>query len=406
MTDFLSGLAQRSLARRSLLGTALALPLLPAAARARQSGPIRIAALSPLSGAGGAYGPSMVKAIRAVVEEANAAGGILGRKVELVVEDDQTNPEAAVRAMRKLIDVDKVSAVAGVWASSVAAAIAPLCWESGTMLLTCAGADALTNLPHQGFLARTQPNTTLQGRKFGEFALAQGAKRVFMLSPQTPFVQSQFENIAAAVKAQGGEAELLVYDDKKPSYRSELQQALRFRPDAIVLGGYLPDTTVLVKDMLRAGFNGTRIAFAYSVNQKLIESVPADTVEGIFTIAPSPAEGSPAFKHMTEQAGTPTPDPYSTQSYDQANLALLAMQAAGTASGTAIRDTLRKISQAPGGTVVSTVTEGLAALKEGKALNYEGASGPCDFTEKGDIADCQFRYEQVKSGKLTLLRIA
>ena len=50
--------------------------------------------------------------------------------------------------------------------------------------------------------------------------------------------------------------------------------------------------------------------------------------------------------------------------------------------------------------------EGLAALKNGKVLNYEGASGPCDFTDKGDIADCQFRYEQVKSGKLTLLRIA
>jgi branched-chain amino acid transport system substrate-binding protein len=163
---------------------------------------------------------------------------------------------------------------------------------------------------------------------------------------------------------------------------------------------------VLVKDMLRAGYSGTRIAFAYSVNQKLVESVPAETVEGIFTIAPSPAEGSPAFKRMTEQAGTPTPDPYSTQSYDQANLALLAMQAAGTASGRAIRDTLRSVSQASGAPVASTVTEGLAALKSGRVLNYEGASGPCDFTDKGDIADCQFRYEQVKSGKLTLLRIA
>lgn len=394
------------LSRRSLLAASLALPALALPSRARaQGGPIRIAALSPLTGAGGPYGPSMVKAMRAVVEEANAAGGILGRPVELVAEDDQTSPEAAVRAMRKLIDVDRVAAVAGIWASSVATAVAPLCWESGTFLMACAGADSITQLPHRGFLARTQPNTTLQGRKFGEFAVAQGARRVIMLSPQTPFTQSQFDNIHAAVKAGGGEAELLVYDDKKPSYRSELQQALRFRPDAIVLGGYLPDTAVLVKDLLRAGFTGTRIAFAYSVNQKLLDTVPAEAVEGIYTIAPSPAEGSAALKHMVAQAGTATPDPYSIQCYDQATLLLLAMQQAGTASGAAIRDALRKVSQSPGGERVSSVTEGLAALRAGRQLDYDGASGPCDFTEKGDIQDCQFRYEQVKAGRLALLRI-
>ncbi|WP_163351444.1 ABC transporter substrate-binding protein, partial [Klebsiella aerogenes] len=88
---------------------------------------------------------------------------------------DQTSPEAGVRAARKLIDVDKVSAILGTWASSVTTAVAPLCWESKTFLATVSGADPITALPHQGYLVRTQPNTTLQGRKFGEFALEQGA---------------------------------------------------------------------------------------------------------------------------------------------------------------------------------------------------------------------------------------
>ncbi|MGU7802809.1 ABC transporter substrate-binding protein, partial [Escherichia coli] len=92
---------------------------------------------------------------------------------------------------RKLIDVDKVVAIIGTWSSAVTTAVAPLCWESKTFLATVSGADAITLLPHQGYLIRTQPNTTLQGRKFGEFALAQGARRVFFLSPQTPFFQSQ-----------------------------------------------------------------------------------------------------------------------------------------------------------------------------------------------------------------------
>ena len=67
----------------------------------------------------------MVKAVKAVIDEVNAAGGVLGRKVELISEDDQTNPEAGVRAARKRIDVDKVSAILGTWASSVTTAVAP-----------------------------------------------------------------------------------------------------------------------------------------------------------------------------------------------------------------------------------------------------------------------------------------
>ncbi|HUG37499.1 MAG TPA: ABC transporter substrate-binding protein [Candidatus Limnocylindrales bacterium] len=95
-----------------------------------------LGALNPLTGAGGSYGPSMRKAIEWVISEVNAAGGVAGRQVQLAAEDDQTNPEAAVRAARKLIDVDKVAAIMGTWASSVTTAVAPLCWESKTFLTT------------------------------------------------------------------------------------------------------------------------------------------------------------------------------------------------------------------------------------------------------------------------------
>jgi len=396
------------ISRRTLLGGTAALAgtlALPPITWA-QGEPIRLATLTPLTGAGGPYGPVMVKAARAVVDEVNAAGGVLGRKIELISEDDQTSPEAGVRAARKLIDVDKVVAIIGTWSSAVTTAVAPLCWESKTFLATVSGADAITLLPHQGYLIRTQPNTTLQGRKFGEFALAQGAKRVFFLSPQTPFYQSQLENISAAVKKGGGETGSLVYDDKKPSYRSEIDEALRFKPDALVLGGYTPDTTVLVKDLYRAGYKGLVIAFGYSVNQKLVDGVPAEAVEGIYTISPSPAEGSKAYERLVKLIGVQNPDPYTTQVYDETNLIIMAIAAAGQASGTAIKDNIRKIAQSKGGVVVDNAVDGLKAIADGKAVDYDGASGPCDFTDIGDIADCQFRYEQVKAGKITLVKIA
>ena len=394
--------------RRHLLAGASALAgsaLLPMGLRA-QTGPIRIGTLTPLTGAGGPYGPVMVKAVKAVADEVNAAGGILGRKIEIISEDDQTNPEAGVRAARKLIDVDKVSAILGTWASSVTTAVAPLCWESKTFLATVSGADSITMLPHQGWLVRTQPNTTLQGRKFGEFALEQGAKSVMFLTPQTPFADSQFQNIKAAMEKAGGKAARIIYDDKKPSYRTELDQALAGNPDALIFGGYTPDTTVLLKDVFRAGYKGKKIAFAYSVNQKLLEGIPAEVGEGIFTIAPSPAEGSGAFKRVAKMVGMDSPDPYTTQIYDHINLVILAMAQAGEASGQAIRDNIRKVSQAAGGAKVDNALDGLKAIAAKQAINFDGASGPCDFTDLGDISDCQFRYEQVKGGKLTLVKIA
>lgn len=397
-----------SVDRRTLLAGAAASAgalALPGLARA-QGAPIKLATLTPLTGAGGPYGPVMVKAVKVVVDEVNAAGGVLGRKIELISEDDQTNPEAGVRAARKLIDVDKVAAIMGTWASSVTTAVAPLCWESKTFLATVSGADSITLLPHQGFLVRTQPNTTLQGRKFGEFALEQGAKSVFFLTPQTPFADSQFVNIKAAMEKGGGKAERLIYDDKKPSYRSEVDQALAAKPDALIFGGYTPDTTVMLKDIFKAGYAGKKIAFAYSVNAKLLEGVPAEVAEGIYTIAPSPAEGSDAHKQLSAKIGVANPDPYTTQIYDQINLIVMAIALAGEASGAAIKDAIRKVSQAPGGTKVTNALDGLKAIAAKQAVNYDGASGPCDFTDQGDIADCQFRYEQVKAGKLALVKIA
>lgn len=394
--------------RRTLLAGAAALAglsALPGRALA-QGAPIKIGTLTPLTGAGGPYGPVMVKAVKAVIDEVNAAGGVLGRKVELISEDDQTNPEAGVRAARKLIDVDKVSAILGTWASSVTTAVAPLCWESKTFLATVSGANSITQLPHQGYLIRTQPNTTLQGRKFGEFCIAEKAKRVFFLSPQTPFAKSQFDNITEAVKKAGGETGSLIYDDKKPAYRSEIDEVLRFKPDAIIFGGYTPDTAVMLKDAYRAGYGGLKVAFGYAVNQKLVESVPAEVVDKTFTIAPSPAEGSKAYARLVKMIGVASPDPYTTQVYDQINLILMAIAMAGDSSGTAIKDAVRKISQAPGGAKVDNAIDGLKAIAAKQPVDYDGASGPCDFTETGDIADCQFRYEQVQGGKLALVKIA
>jgi len=396
-----SSIQRRDLLARSLgLGAGLALSPWALA----QSGPIKLGTLTPLTGAGGVYGPVMAATVKAVIDEVNAAGGVLGRQIQLVSEDDQTNPEAGVRGARKLIDVDKVAAIIGTWASSVTTAVAPLCWESKTFLCTTSGADSITALPHQGFLVRTQPNTTLQGRKFGEFALELGARRVYFVTPQTPFAQSQLASMTVAVEKGGGKVDSMIYDDKKPSLRTEVDSVIRSNPDIVVLGGYTPDTSVMLKDLYRASFKGKLLAFGYSVNQKLVDALPAEVSEGIYTLSPSSDSNSAAYKRVVEITKTASPDPYSCQTYDHVSLVILAMAAGKGATGNTIRENIRRVAQG-GGEKVESALAGLKLLAAGKQINYAGASGPCDFNDIGDITDSKFRYEQVKGSKLALLKI-
>src|SRR5256885_580607 len=175
----------------------------PAILRAQDT--LQLGVLTPLTGAGGFDGPRMLKAMQAVATEVNAAGGLLGRQISLIIEDDQTNPEPAVRASRKLIDVSKVPVIMGTWASAVTSAVAPVCWESKTFLTTVSGADSITLLPHQGYLIRTQPNSQMQGGKHAEFIAALGKKRVFVMSIQAPFSMPTQLRLAEVLKQKNSE---------------------------------------------------------------------------------------------------------------------------------------------------------------------------------------------------------
>ena len=394
----------QSLTRRTALLASLATPALLRTAAA-QSGPIRIGTLTPQTGAGGSYGPPMVKAVRAIVDDINAAGGIAGRKIELVSEDDETNPDSAVRAARKLIDVDRVCAIIGTWASAVTTAVAPLCWENKVMLFTVSGADSITKLPHQGYIIRTQPNSYLQSGRLAGFMADQGVKKLFSLAAQTPFAVDSYNRISEILRQRGAEPlGQVIYDASKSSFRSEIDQALKSKPDSLLLNSYTPDLTVLLRELYRAGYEGKKFTFAYAANAKLLESLPAEVVEGLISFAPSPDIDSPAYKRVQTIVGG-DPDPYSCQTHDHISLAALAIAKAGAATGPAIHDAVRGIGAASG-TKVTSAVDGLKLLAAGKEVNYEGASGPCKFTPIGDIEGCKFRFEVAEKGRYRLLLIS
>src|SRR5215510_11806155 len=254
-----------TMTRRELLKASGAAGLVvgaPAILSAQAKEPIHIGTLCPLTGAGGSYGPDMQRAVVAVVERINKAGGINGRPVQLFHEDDQTSAEAGVRGARKLIDVNKVVAILSTWASAVTLAVKPLCVEAKVFEISVSGADAVTEGNHGGYIARTQPNTRLQGRMYAKYVLTRKEwKRVAYMALQTPFAAPFGETFSAGLKGAGATiTDSLVYEANKPSYRSEITRVLATNPDLIMVSGYTPDASVLAKDLYRAGYKGAMLA--------------------------------------------------------------------------------------------------------------------------------------------------
>ena len=391
--------------RRRILATAAASLAVSARATA-QTTPLRLGVLTPLTGAGSFDGPRMLKAMQAVASEINATGGLLGRPIELVVEDDETNPEAAVRAAQKLVNVDRVPAIMGTWASAVTTAVAPVCWESKTFLTTVSGADSITHLPHNGYLIRTQPNNQLQATSHAKFLIRHGSKRVFIMSIQAPFTEPTQRYLNETLTPAGiTVAGSLIYDKDKTSYRSEVDQALKTKPDLMYLNGYAPDVAVVLRDLFRAGYDGGRFTQSYALTAKALADLPKDVTEGVITVQPSADVNSPAYAAAAKRIGVSAPDSYEAQATDWISIVALTIALAKEASGTALRDTVRKITNSTGEKVFTAV-EGLAALKQSKEIKYEGASGPCVFTDIGDITDCKFRFNQADNGAFKLLEVA
>jgi branched-chain amino acid transport system substrate-binding protein len=161
----------------------------------------------------------------------------------------------------------------------------------------------------------------------------------------------------------------------------------------------------MAKDIYRAAYKGAILGPSFAINAKFIEGVGPDVAEGIWSMDQAPLFDSPAYKEFSAAVPRGDQSPYAPQAWDQMTLVALALASAkGEVSGTAIKDNLRTVSNPPG-TVVYSYAEGAKLLQEGKKINYEGASGSCDFDQIGDILSAPFSVQQVRKGKSELVMI-
>ena len=382
--------SRRQLLQGAAAGTALL--SMPSLTFAQSGGVFRIGALNPITGSGSTFGTGMLKAIQAAADVVNAAGGAGGVKFEVISEDTQTNPQAGVLAAKKLLEVNKAQAILGTWSSGVSLAVVPLTNDANVILMNTSGAPALSVPPAnaKGLSFRYQATNDRFGRAFAEVCVKEGFKRPATMAFNNASGIGNAEGFKKAWEGKGNKVVAgVVYEPNQTSYRSELQKILDANPDVIVTGSYLQDTTIIMREWYQSGIPVKWILPGWAGSPDLVKAVTAPVVEGVISVDSVSNSGAESYKlydaAYQKAMGKPgSSNVYAAMTWDMVITLALAIQSAGKTDTDSIKAHIRAVANPPGEEVFS-YEAGLAALKAGKKINYQGASSALDFDEYGDV---------------------
>lgn len=392
------------LPRRAALATGVALLAAPGLLRAQStSETIRIGSLTPNTGGGAQFGPELAEAHRKVVELVNGGGGVLGRQIRLAQENDETNPEAAVRAARKLIDADRVMAMLGLWASSSTLGVLPLAEAANVLVFCSSSSDDIPRANRRNLTFNFQPLNAAWGVALARLAVRRGFREVAVAGPNNDFATSLTASFKTALEAEGGRVpnEIFFYNAAQTGYRAEADRLTRGNPPALFIPGYVTDFTALYRDIYRSGYRGQVFTISFAVGPQFKTAVGA-AADGILHGFPVPPVGSATYDAYLRFVGK-TPDgsvqnPFGCAAYDQINVLLLAIAAAGTTDVDAVKAQIPRVANGAGERV-TTFAEGLAALRAGRTINYDGASSSIEFKEDGMLLARDFELYEVRGGR-------
>ena len=255
----------------------------------------KVGAAFALSGSIAVYGEGFKKVIDMAVEEVNASGGIKGKKVEIVYEDNKSTPKDCVTAVRKLITVDKVPVLFGPAGSSNFMAAAPVAQENKVVMLSAQGAaPALTKAGE--YIFRVFPSDILQGKGVSELCVRLGYKDVPVMYVNNDWGLGLKNSFVENFKKAGGKVtDEIPYDENKSDYRAELIRATKGNPKATVNLTYIKEGAVMFKQAYEMGIKTQWICGSAARAPKLVE-LAGKAVEGIIGTYPFVSHETKEYK--------------------------------------------------------------------------------------------------------------
>ncbi|MDB5616513.1 amino acid ABC transporter substrate-binding protein [Tardiphaga sp.] len=247
----------------SLAGAALLATGLPA--RSQQTGPIKIGFGMALTGGLASGGKAALLAYQIWAEEVNARGGLLGRKVELVNYDDQSNPATVPGIYSKLLDVDKVDIVISGYATVPTAAAMPVVMQKGKLFMSLFALAANDEFKYDRYfqLQPNGPNAKVEfSRGFFELAskLSPKPQTVALVGADAEFGVVAIEGARENAKKSGIK---VVYDRSYPPNTQDFGSIVRAikatSPDLLFIGSYPPDSAGMIRAIHEVGFSARMV---------------------------------------------------------------------------------------------------------------------------------------------------
>ncbi|KAB8335523.1 ABC transporter substrate-binding protein [Scytonema tolypothrichoides VB-61278] len=363
---------------------------------------LKIGSLLPATGDLASIGQQIIPSIPLLVETVNACGGVNGEPVTLVAVDDQTDPKAGAAGMTKLATVDRVAGVVGSFPSSVSTAAVSIAAQNKIMLISPGSTSPVFTEQakqgkFQGFWARTVPPDSYQGPAIAALASKRGYKKVstvvinndYGVGFEKAFVQA-FEKLGGTIVNKNNPVR---YDPKATTFDTEASTAFAGKPDAVLGVFYVETGSLLLKAAYQQGLlQGVQVMLTDGMKSNEFPGQVGKTSDGKYivsgVIGTVPGSNGKALEALTKlwqsKRGGSAPGEFAPQGWDAAALLALAAQAAKDNTGVGIASKIREVSNSPG-VEVTDVCEGLKLLKEGKDINYQGASGNVDVDENGDV---------------------
>jgi len=330
--------------------------------------PIKIGHLASLTGSEANFGQSADKGVVLAAEERNAAGGLLGRPVEIVVVDDQSKNQEVNNCMMKLIQQDKVVAILGEIASSNTIAAAPAAQRSKIPLVTPGSTNP--EVTKKGdYIFRVCYTDDFQGRVIAQFAHKRlNARNGVLITDQasaysislSQFVKQEFERLGGKIAAE------VSYKKTDSDYNAQINKALQSNPDVLILTGYYTNVGNIVQTARKAGYQGPCVGgdgwdadTLYQIGGKALDNT-------YFTNHYSPEDPSPRIKEFISRYQSKygaVPDAMAVLGYDAALVLFDAIQRAGSTEGPKIRDALATTKDVQGLSGLITIDEHRNARK-------------------------------------------
>ncbi|HET6436713.1 MAG TPA: branched-chain amino acid ABC transporter substrate-binding protein [Anaeromyxobacter sp.] len=363
--------------KRTLPVLPLALGLL-SASPAAAADPIKIGLLAPLTGSWASEGQEMKRNVELLATEVNARGGLLGRPLELVVEDDGGDPRTASLAAQRLT-TRGVVAVIGTYGSAVTEATQSILDEAG--VIQVANGSTAVRLTEKGLphFFRTCPRDDEQGRVGAALVEKMKAGRVALLHDNSAYSKGLADEIAALLKARG--VNLVFFDaltPKEQDYSAILTKLKAAAPDVVFFTGYYPEAGLLLKQKRQMGWAVPCLGGDAINNPALVKIAGKDAAQGFRFLSPpipqdlDTAEARDYVAAYQKKYGEAPSSIYGVLAGDGFRVVVRAIEATKSVKADALREYL------------------VAGLKD-----FPGYTGKISFNGKGDRVGELYRVYQV-----------